>query len=403
MLKEHNLSSISAQKYNPWCQRRPLVCSDQERVRRATAFFARGDLAPSERAAFYLHELTGCEGLEFVAFSSVKLQNPVMLANDVVLVPCFLNNMEGQNVQDRLVQMTMKMEQNCRFIYDGWMPIAVWGEENVRQAVRSVDEAISIFCLRSRAFFEWEPKYPAPGDSSSNYKFEDQHLRELEEIAQILDSLGQRDRVAIYRSLAWLSQGLRLNGPAARFLFSILAIESLATYIEEKASNESPLAVLRTTQITEAEREKCIRDTLSEWLQDDPRKAIERAYFDCVISITRRLKAHLERIFTSDPESYALLFEHEVEGKTLYDLRHYVAHGTADALSEMQRERIRQRVWDAGRVARRYVLAVFETALGAKPFSKGMQASFILGIQDAVVSNEDMYQGPTHMAVVYSP
>jgi len=294
------------------------------------------------------------------------------------------------------------MEQKSRFIYDGWISIATWNEQNVRRAIQSIDEALSTFCMKGRIFFDWEPKYPAPSDPRSMYKLDDEHLQELESRAQTLDSLEDDDRTAIYRGLAWLSQGIRLDEPAARFLFSILAIESLATYIEEKASDSSPLTALRTTNITEAERVKCIKDTLSKWLDDNPGKAIERAYFDCVTTITRRLKRHLQNVFASDAGSYALLFEHKIEGKTLYDLRHYVAHGRANALSEMQREQIRRRVWDAERVARRYIWAVFERALGTPPITSKIQAAFFVGVHNVVVSSEDMYQGPTHMAVIYS-
>jgi len=396
------MPSITTRKYNSWCEKRALVCADQDKIRRATAFFTRHNLAPSERATFYIHELTNCEGLEFVAFSNTELRNTILLPYGVVLVPCFLSDIDGQSAQNPLVQLTMKMVGESRFIYDGWIPIQTWDEQNVRKAVRNIDEALSVFCLRGRTFFDWEPKYPAPDESTSIYKFESRHFQELEEITRILDSLGQGDRNALYRSLAWLSQGLRLNEPAARFFFSILAIESLATYIEEKAQDDSPLVVLRTRPFTEAEREKCIEDCLLENLQDNPTEAIRRAYFDCVVSITQQLKRHFRHVFQSDPELFTLLFEQKVEGKSLYDLRHDVAHGSADALSEVQRERIQQRVWDAEKVARRYILTVFETALGAQPFSKGIKAALWLGIQNSVVSSEDMYQGPTHMAVLYS-
>jgi len=402
-----DLSSILARKYNAWCERRALVCADEDRVRRASAFLARRDLAPYERAAFYLHGLTGCEGLEFVAFSNARLENPIMLTNDIVLMPCFLSEseMKGQNFQDPLVRRTMEMARQNRFIYDGCIPIETWDEENVRKAIRSVDEALSIFCLNGRVYFEWEPKYPAPDESKSSYSYEDQHLQELEGVAKVLDSLGEGDRVALYRSLAWLSQSLRLSEPAARFLFSILAIESLARYIEEEAPDESPLAVLRADRLTRTERrarrERCISDILSAWLQSDPTKAIDTAYSECM-GIKRRLKIHLEHLFTSDPEPIALLFEQKGEGKSLYDLRHVIAHGTVDALSEAQRDQIGQRVWDAERVARRYISAVVNMALGTEPFSKTMTGTMFIGVQNMVVSSEGMYRGPTHMADVYS-
>lgn len=397
-----NLPVVSLKKYNDWRQKRCLICADPALYQRATRFFTQTHLGPSERAAFYLHELTGCEGLEFVAFSNAKLKRPVTLANEVILVPCFMSEMEGQNVQDPLVWATMYMERKSRFVYDGWIPITTWDEESVRRAVQKVDEALSIFCMRGRTFFEWEPKYPAPEYPQSNYEFGEEQVQELESIAQALDSLGEDDRNAMHRSLAWLSQGIRLNEPAARFLFSMLSIESLATYIEKNTSGSSPLASLKVSTVTEYKRDECIRTTLSSLLGDDPRKAIEKAYFDCVITITRRLKDHLAHVFASDTELYELLFEQRVDGKTLYDLRHHVAHGEANALSERQREQIRQRVWDTERVARRYIWAVFEQALGVQPISDTIKATFFLDIQNSVASKEGIHRGPTHMAIIYT-
>ncbi|MCK4782217.1 MAG: hypothetical protein KAV87_00600 [Desulfobacteraceae bacterium] len=401
-MKQQNLLDNLPQRYNRWCQRRPLVCANQDQYRQATSFFTQRGLSPSEQAAFYLHELTGCAGFEFVAFSNVRLEGPVRLPNSVVLVPCFLDTLEGRVATDPLVQLTIRMQHKSRLIYDGWVPIAIWDEQNVRRAIQSIDEALSVFCLSSGIFFDWNPKYPAPNDQRSTYEFEEEHLKELEILSQTLDTLEEDDRTAIYRSLAWLSQGIRLDEPAARFLFSILAIESLATYIEETAPDSSPLTNLRTKSITEAECEKCIKDALKKWLDDDPRKAIERAYFDCVTSITARLKRHLQKVLASDAESYNLIFREKVEGKTLYDIRHYVAHGSLNALSEVQREQIRQRVWDAERVARRYIWAVLEQALNIAPITTKMNASLSIRVNNMVVSSEKMYKGPTHMAEIYS-
>jgi hypothetical protein len=401
-LKQDNLPDVLPGKYNSWCQRQPLVYNDKERYKRATSFFARRELSSSEQAAFYLHELTGCEGLEFVAFSNAQLEGISKLPGSVVLVPCFLVSLQGHNISNPLVQLTLKMKEESRFIYDGWIPIAIWDEYHVRQAVQNIDKALSVFCMHGRASFDWEPKYPAPSEQRSVYYFEDEHLQDLESISRTLDGLKEDDRTAIYRSLAWLSQSMRLDEPAARFLFSILAIESLATYIEETASEESLLIALKATSITSAEREKCIKDTLAEWLDENPRKAIEKAYFDCVTPITRRLKSHLEKVFASDAESYNLLFKLKVDDKTLYELRHYVAHGNVNALSETHREQIQKRVWDAERVARRYIRTIFEEVLNTSLLTSTMQAALPMKIQNAVLSNEKMYKGPTHMAEIYN-
>jgi len=391
-----------SQKYSPWCHRRPLVCADTDRCNRAFLFSARRDLSSSERAAFYLHELTGCAGFEFVAFSNIRLRDLTRLPNGVVLLPCFYSSIEGHDANDPLVVSTIKMEEKARYIYDGWIPITSWDERNVGIAIQAIDEALSVFCMTARVSFEWKPKYPVASDGRSTYELGERHLRDLAKLSQTLDALEEADRTAIYRSLAWLSQGIRLDEPAARFLFSFLAIESLATYIEETVENSSPLVVLKQKQTEDSERDQCIKDTLAQWLDDDPKKAVERAYFDCVTSITKKLKLHLKNIFTLDTESYDILFKHEVDGKTLYDIRHYIAHGGVNTLSELQREQIRHRIWDVERVACKYIQSVLQKTLHISSITPITKASVFLGVQDSVGSQEGMYRGPTHMAIIYS-
>ena len=128
--------------------------SRQRPALRATQWEVKKDLSPSESAAFFLHALTGCEGLEFVAFSNAQLPRPVTLVNDVVLAPCFLSEIDEQNVQEPLGQLTMRMAREGRFLYDGWIPIKVWDVDHVREAVRGIDEVLALFCLCGRTFFE---------------------------------------------------------------------------------------------------------------------------------------------------------------------------------------------------------------------------------------------------------
>ncbi len=175
-MRQDNSPELPPSKYNSWCQRRPLVCADQDHYNRAASFFARHDLTSSERAALYLHELTGCAGLEFVGFSNAKLKEAVELFGGVILVPCFLEPLQGQDIDDSLVQLSLKMERESRFIYDGWIPIAIWDEAHVCQAIQNIDKALSVFCMKGRIFFDCEPKYSLPDEQRSIYFFEEAHL-----------------------------------------------------------------------------------------------------------------------------------------------------------------------------------------------------------------------------------
>lgn len=405
-MREEDLQAALRKKYNGWCERRPLICADDDQYNRAQVHLVRDDLAPSERDAFYLHELTGCGGVEFVAFSNARFNAPVKLSGGVILVPCFLSTLEGRNMNDPMVVLTLNMMKKSRYIYDGWIEIPTWNAQSVQRSVQAIHQALSVFCLHGSIYFEWESKYVSLGQSRVLYESEHLNFEGLESTTSAIDSLDESDRRAIYRSLGWLSQGLLLVEPAAKFLFSFLAIESLATHIEEDACDQSPLLALRTKQISNAERRKqrdsCIREVLATTLDNDSRKAIEEAYFKCVITISRKLMGHLGNVFKSTPEVTSLLFTEKVEGKSLYDLRHDIAHGTADALSELQREHIFKRAWDVESIARQYIMMVLTTTLGVEELSERIAQSVFITPGDAVVSSEGMYQGPTHMAVLYS-
>jgi hypothetical protein len=395
-------------KYNNWFERRELVCSDEARYFRAVSFSNKKYLSPSEKAAFYLHELTGCEGMEFVAFSNIRIRNPVTPSKGVILVPCFLNGTEseGRSIEDPLLLATMEMERNGRYVYDGWIPITTWDKENVGKAIRNIDEALSLFCLSGRFIFEWEPKYPQNSESPWSYCLSDNDIvfKELEKLSEILGSLKEADQIAVYRSLAWMSQSFRLSEPAARFLFLILSIESFATYIEEKAADDSPFFALKTDTQTKEEkrktRERCIDEILNKY-PSNKIEAIEKAHSKCM-GIGRQLEGHLKSILGQDANLIDLFFNKDATGVSLYGLRHTIAHGSIDALDETQRDLIGRRINDAEKIAHRYISTVLKKGLHFEISDKIYEASLSICPNEMVASSEGMHRGPTHMAIIYS-
>jgi len=400
-LNRQDLEAILPDKYNLWCHKRPLISSKGAQSRIVKGFSTRPDLTPSERAAFFLNDLTGCKGFEFVAFSNARINWAVRLSNRVVLVPCFLVDGESGPVQDPVFQATIRMQKKGRFIYDGWIPVEQWDDDHVHGAIQGSDEALSVCSAVGAISLSWEAKYRAPRGNLF-CDVEPKHLNGLEQIAQSLDSLRDRDRIAVAQSLAWVSHGIRLHDATARFLFSVLAIESLATYIERGSDSNSPFFKLKTRKSTKADEAECIRGQLSKWEKSNPRKAVEQAYSQC-LSITGMLKTHLAHVLGSESAAYNLMFALKKQGTTLYDLRHAVAHGRARTLSEKERNRIRQRVSEVEAVARSYILTVLRGCLGLniQVASSSMGAALSIDPLDMLMCREGMYQGPTHMGLVY--
>lgn len=235
----------------------------------------------------------------------------------------------------------------------------------------------------------------------SSHKIEDEHIREIKNLNEFIESWTDDDSRAFYRSVVWLSQSLILPQPTARFLFCILAIESLATYIENKATNESIFSTLKVSCVRDKEeREKCIEDNLNRFYERNRIGAIESAYFEYVqLSIKKMIEGQLKRVFADDLKQINLLFKIKIEGKTLYDLRNVIAHGGIDALSDLQRQRISDRIWDIERIARQYLVNVLKLIWNKSPFVQKMIKSMHIPFQ--IVSHEDMYKGPIHMAQIY--
>ena len=396
--------SVPPGKYNRWCERRPLVCADEERIFRTDQYVFDTNLTQSEKAAFYIHELVGCQGLEFVVFSNARIKHPVKLPGDITLVPCFLAELE--KTDSLIAQLTLEMTHRACFVYDGWLPIGDWQTDSVRKAMRMIDSALSVFALRASAWFSWEPKYSPIMRGGIYYEFESEDVMQVNELSKFVSQMEEPDARALLSSIGWLSQSVRSNEPAARFLFGILAIESLATYVEEESAEPSAFSQLWGERLTKQQckewRQACIRDTVAQLLDRDPEKAVQAAYFDCIVGIRKQLEAHLMNVFRDETEPIELLFKLKVDGKTLYELRNKIAHGRMDALSEAQREAIFARAWDVERIARQYILKVLETVMARELEESEILESVSPRLREGIVSNESMYNGPIHMAEVYS-
>ncbi|AFS81264.1 hypothetical protein NKOR_06965 [Candidatus Nitrosopumilus koreensis AR1] len=394
---------IEGNKFNNWCERKIVISESDLKTQKAFRYAARKDLTTAEGSAFFLHELTNCDGFEFVAFSSSKLTNPITLNGNITLVPCFtLGNRISKD--DPIGLKTMDMDRRSRFVYDGWLPISDWSEDNVRKSLKEIDKALSSFSLKTGTYFEWLPKYESH-DHGSSYQFTEEHLQELENITSKLENIPQEDHYAIYRSIGWLSQSFRLNDPSAKFLFFILTIESLAYYIEKEAKENSSLIQFRADNRTKSERKEnmknCIEQSLSE-LGKNPIESIKNAYLNCIeTGSTQTLKSHIEKLHGKDSETYKLLFEKQSEDMSLYNLRHKIAHGNSYTITESEREKIKNRLWDAERVARGYLLKILKTLFGIEHFSTKFTAEIFVSAGNMVGSKGMKYGGPVHMAILY--
>lgn len=366
-----DLGEIEKKKYNRWRERKNLVTDNEENYKRAISL--KKDLTPLVNSAFFFHEITECNGFEFIAYSNIKFDDFIVLPNNAILVPWFLNSTEGKSINDPEVVRAMQMERESKFLYDGWIAIDRWNEENVRKIIQSISEAMSLFSLHSNLFFEWEPKYQSTSKHKPFCEFSATEISPHHDVFHQISAISDDDKRAIYRSISWLSNAKKIQDSSARFLFFILAIESLVDYIENKAKDDSCFFNLKFDKRTKKERkqakkewqEKCIKEKMID-IEKNPVNTIKDSYFDCVIGIKTTLKRHLELVLPNDSDSIKLLFDEKIEGKTTYELRHCIAHGSLDLLTEKQVELITKRLEDVEKIANKYILEVLNKTLNIK-------------------------------------
>ena len=399
-MDEKELQAIEELRYNQWCHRRPTVSESHERTIRAIAFGARSDLAPSVRAALTFRELTRVDGLEFVGFSNIDLGGPIGLKDGSVIVPCFLTDLSGISPSDPMFALTVQMRNHCRFVYDGWLPIGDWEERSVESRLTKLEEVLAVFALRGHAYFTWEPKYGTHGVALGTLERTGVEVERLEGATQAIERLDESDRTAVYRSVAWLGRAAHNKDPIAKFLFSFFAIEALAMHIERGAAVDSKLISMRTSLPPEdkkAEVKNCIEETLARLIDEDPVRAVLQAHSECVVGIGKVLRQHVGAVLRDETGLFRKLFVQKVDGKTL----HKLAHGSVNVLSELERERVSYRADEANLVARRYVCNVLDQCLGTQVLFDETQLSVPADLRNAIVSSEEMYKGPTHMAYQY--
>ena len=94
-MRNSSLIEVPPGKYNKWCERRPLVCAVEEKIFRTDKYVFDKNLSITEKAAYYVHELVDCEGLEFVVFGNANVKQTIILPEQIKLVPCFLEQLDN--------------------------------------------------------------------------------------------------------------------------------------------------------------------------------------------------------------------------------------------------------------------------------------------------------------------
>ncbi len=390
-------------RFNNWGERKWITATPQW-TRFVDKEVARLRLTPRARSLCRSAMLTYSSGVEFIFLSNVHLPASICFKSGVCIVPCFVPMDFARKFPGD--ERAMAMSKRGLYVYDGWVPNEDWTTERLEQIVSALDGIVYTFSLLgSKWYAYWEPKYRYEKPPVDLHQVGLVELKSLSATIDILEELGPNDRMAASRSIAWMSNALKAESPVQRFLLLFVSIESLATYIERESDGGSPLQAFAGQKLPKNTRREarntCIRTILSRDLDSNPVKAINTAYFECVVGTRKMLEDHLNRVF-GDSKASNLMFKEEVEGKTLWQLRNDIAHGSLNILSEAQIRFVTWRVSSLENIARSYLRKVLSSLAGAEYFPPVRRQGFVMPLSQAVGSPGTEYMGPTDMAEYYA-
>ena len=119
-----------------------------------------------------------------------------------------------------------------------------------------------------------------------------------------------------------------------------------------------------------------------------------------MVGTRKLLEDHIDRVF-GDTKASTLMFKEEIEGKTLWQLRNDIAHGSLNILSENQIRFVTRRVGLLENIARSYLRKVLSHLAGTEYFSPIRRQGFVIPMAQSVGTPSTEYMGPTDMAEYY--
>ncbi len=388
-------------RYNDWGERKWIQTTPQKADEVASEL-ANLKLSPRASALYQAAKFTDSQGIEIVFVSNTQFPGAVLFRNNQIhIVPCFvpLQFVNKAMSDDRQAAMMRRGQ----YIYDGWVPVSDWTKENLEKLVTSLDDIVNFFSIVGRFYAYWEPKYYYEKSPIPSQIIIPEEFAALAKTIVTIEGLTQSDRVAITRSVAWMANALRDDSPVQRFLLLFISIEALATYIERECEKDSPLRSFAADKLTKEERKQqreiCIQELLENGL--DLSEAVKAAYFECVVGSKKLLEGHLNQVFGNNQASNVLFYNSE-DGKSTWDLRNDIAHGSLNLLSEKEIRFLSQQLPTLENIARDYFRLLLSSLAQVNYFSKPRRPILTFPIHRAIGMTGTQFIGPTDMAEYYA-
>jgi hypothetical protein len=299
------MSVVSAEppmvsRFNPWRQWKPILArlSDpewstlQDDVHRIAN--------PLVACVHQYCRATGFECIEFVFLTNFVDTTPVRnYPGGIVAVPC------DDVLSQARSQFPLSVPRG-EHIYDGWVPLVDTSATAIAKALVEIDEVLTFVGYAHGTSVRWFPKYiEALVTPASQRTLTPEDRGEHDEVLLKLASLPASLRPSVARAAHWLLKAKHQRLTIERFVYLWFGFEGLLLALFEHANDIGlPIENLDATLSKKQRRQRQdaeIRTFLADPVNSDAVDAIQRAYFDIVVSIRRRCEAVLRALLGPSP------------------------------------------------------------------------------------------------------
>ncbi len=227
-------------------------------------------------------------------------------------------------------------------IYDGTVFLPNISVDTIGDALDVVGVFLNRIAFRVDGKAEWFLKYSMYESGAGKIRLSKKDFRLLGEYLVGLKSL---DVAIIDSAMSWYTTAKNSTNIFTQYLNYYIAMESLAVSLidgEMEAGKEFGIEGLSKEE-RKRKIEKCIKGLHEGVYQNDPAGFVRKAYSECILSLRNKTQSALIKVFGLDHE-FVRSFSEKSEGKTLYDLRNDLAHGSFNHIDRAETNLIKSKL-----------------------------------------------------------
>jgi hypothetical protein len=280
---------------------------------------------------------TGYRGIEFVARTAIDIPQKSIRLGGIHLWKC------GDAPKDK------------DFVYDGWFPLGSVSSDSIAQGLNAIELGINLLAFTYGAESTWRVKYDFMNSSKGYPTPTEEDLSLLGEIISKYPFEKGDEASVLAVAIDWHNRGRSSANKFTAFLCYYIAIELV---IHEVMDSDSLFGIAppNTREDRTQEKIRGINSLHERMYEIDPIEFINRAYFDCVLSIKAQSKHVLGRVFGDKHPNYAAMFEKGKEGLSLLDLRGRLAHGRMHPTVPEDKATIERRLPEMAIISREFLM-----------------------------------------------